>query len=112
MKIESVEVKPMGLSHEPEFHISIEYSYSGTCLLPLRFNGYLFLDRYRIAFLTEYEFNHGRRDSFVTMNSSKSADKRDRRVFCCTYLQAYLGKVGSGWVINRMYLRSLKPSDQ
>jgi hypothetical protein len=76
MKITNISVKPMALSIEPEFHITVQYS-DREGLLPLRFNGYIFLDRYRISFLTEYEFNHGRNDSFF-VNYFGAEQREDR----------------------------------
>jgi|GEM_PF-4696126 len=93
MKIENVEVKPMGLSYEPEFHITIEYSYRGISSLPLRFNGYLFLDRHRIAFLTEYEFKNGRSDNLTSMNSSRNTERRDKRIFVAPITRNVLNKL-------------------
>lgn len=81
MKIEKIEINPMGNSLEPEFHISVEYSHRESCIMPLRFNGYLFLDTLRIGFLTEYEFNYGRSDNFSSMNFSRNTETRDKRLF-------------------------------
>lgn len=93
MKIENIEVKPMGLSFEPEFHITVEYSYRESCLLPLRFNGYIFLDRYRISFLAEYEFKHGRSDDFSSMSANRNTEKRDRRIFVAPISRLSLSKL-------------------
>lgn len=93
MKIEKIEIKPMRLSFEPEFHIVVEYSYRNTCLLPLRFNGYLFLDRYRIAFLSEYEFKYGRSDNFSSTNANRNSEKRDRRIFVAPISRLAIAKL-------------------
>jgi hypothetical protein len=93
MKLEEINVTPMGLSFEPEFHITIEYSYRQDCKLPLRFNGYLFLDRYRIAFLHEYEFNHGREDHFTARSSNQNIENKDKRIFIAPITRQVLSKL-------------------
>lgn len=93
MKIEQIEIKPMMLSLEPEFHITVEYSYRSGCLFPLRFNGYLFLDRHRIAFLSEYEFNFGRSENFRSVTSNSDSEKRDRRIFVAPISRLALSKL-------------------
>lgn len=93
MKIERIDIKPMGLSFEPEFHITVEYSYRQTCLLPLRFNGYLFLDRFRIAFLTEYEYNRGRNDNFTAINANRDTETLDKRIFVAPITRHALDKL-------------------
>lgn len=93
MKIEKVEVKPFGLSFEPEFHITIEYLVKETSKLPIRFNGYLFLDRFRFAFLHEYEFNHGRIDLLTSTSSTRNSEKRDKRFFVAPITRQALSKL-------------------
>ncbi len=93
MKIEKIEVNAMALSFEPEFHITVHYTYPLGAIIPLRFNGYLFLDRFRFAFLHEYEYKHGRNEPFLATNSSKKFVTQDRRNFVAPISRAALLKL-------------------
>lgn len=53
----------------------------------------MFLDRFRFAFLYEYEFNHGRNDLLTSTTSTKNLEKKDKRVFVAPISRHALDKL-------------------
>ena len=92
MYIKSVNIQPMGLAFEPEFHITVSFTRQSN-QFPLKFDGYLFLNRYRFAFLNEYELNNGNQDLFTAQNNNSYYDRNDSKTFVAPFSQIALNKL-------------------
>ena len=93
MKIEKFEIRAMQLSFEPEFHITIEFSYRNDLKIPLKFDGYLFLDRYKFAFLHEYEFGKNSEEWLTGLNSNQNSERRIFKNFIAPISRLSLNKL-------------------
>jgi hypothetical protein len=93
MNITSITIAPFGRSFEPEFHITVGVYSKNNFIMPIKCNGFLFLDLMRFSFLHEYQFDDNTDESFYCQKDSRKVDYQKELIFLAPFSQLALSKL-------------------
>ena len=93
MEITKVTIHPNNKTLEPEFLISVNYSYKGSPKLLVKCKCFLFLSGTRIAILHDYSARGGNCDYLTSIGSGKGETWKDSVAFLAPITRAALNKI-------------------